>query len=1437
VGIRSGGIMSRIVISDDKSLENLDIRFDHLLLNSEELQAERDKFKPIESILDEVPEDFFPTALVSVSGEKALSLLQGDDELELFFMIMLARNQGAELFDKLRSLKEKLESHKYRDLLIFLFFHCDHNKDRIINEIRSVAPHSKDGVADFIISAYSDEANEIKVVKGAEYICASLFEAVKAEKSGDISKAFTLMLELFEKSGYSQFIFEVLKFYLVQYNGISSEQIELFTNKVSESPLTISFSHLKFIEFLYYYRNGVNDKIESSVSALAESTDSVFILNVIAPILYKFQKWHLIGKFYKLSAKKTSGAERTKYLELLADVYENKLDMPDFATEIHKNIVEDDPLSCSISLSRVLSVYEENGMWDDLFNLYNQLSGREADSNLQAYYLYKAGDVLHRELNKSVEARALLEKSLALKHSFEVVRTLSEIYLKMHDYDAYIRTLLKELEFSLEESERIRVLTIIAETYMNNKKDYISAQKYYLNILEISPGHLPTIKKLGKIYYLTKSWKKLTEINFKEIDLIKDLVDTVNLYYRNGSIFFKELGDMERAMECFMEILEIEPDHIPTLLYLEKIYMRKKDIGNLIVLYKRLLEASHTDSETRQYYLTRLGIIYRDSNMSKESADIFKAIIKMFPDNIMARENLRMIEGLADFSGSGNGSFVERDIEHFTDLIKTGDPSNISEQYLKRCDNSLWKDLYFFKKKGEIPDSSSYRLSPDEQFVINLLERKFSIDNLIKNSSKKTALMLLVEKYLDEKYYKGIQTILKYYLKFEPDNKRKVWAMFFRGLDNPEMKEEFENILMSGSDIECFNIVREILEKIYIKDGDFQTILFLRNAYTRKLSDPVEKCRFIDASIEMLSEQLDSEQLFDLYKLRYKSTPQEQLESYTAVYESFLKNSGKDSLLVPICEARWEKSKTVENGTKYAQLLINQGNELKALDVLREISKMTDDNSVFELYSGILAGSLDYDASIAEINRRLAEEQNGTFISKLKELLLDIYLAAGYTTNAMELFRNSHYEDMDILFSKGLDLATLMKNAGFIDDSVVMVRSLIALNSEQAERKLTFLIDLKIDLTDDDFNGFTSYRQVKSFFVENMSENCRKIAVKYFFEKGDEEAAAIHITNLIKDGFVEEAGQLINSHIKGDIAKTVMMSKLAWKNGNFDEEKKLLKDIVMNSIIEKETYPLKRLIVLEKDNRRTICFLSSIMKESGDENYNCEDSFSRLFSLEMDDVFNLAGFNEIDYLFKEYARIMISGVRDENKISGKPLNGSSHRPLILLLEQIKLATGFEDIHAVFDENLATMFEISPGKIPCIIFGPDSLNTDIRRLKYDILRNVFMAICGVGEGIYESMSSTLKLTGKDKVKFIKGMRENLQSRFLEIFNRLESENSEKIRSFVSKLDEASFYYAFAIVPDIRFALMQLNITIEGLNSLDPEVVKFAGFLKKYFFKTE
>ena len=74
-----------------------------------------------------------------------------------------------------------MDPEKYRDFLIFLFLHSKNGIENIISEIRSSTLPGKDGILDLILAAYDAEPHEIKPLKGAEYLYATFFEALKAE--------------------------------------------------------------------------------------------------------------------------------------------------------------------------------------------------------------------------------------------------------------------------------------------------------------------------------------------------------------------------------------------------------------------------------------------------------------------------------------------------------------------------------------------------------------------------------------------------------------------------------------------------------------------------------------------------------------------------------------------------------------------------------------------------------------------------------------------------------------------------------------------------------------------------------------------------------------------------------------------------------------------------------------------------------------------------------------------------------------------------------------------------------------------------------------------------------------------------------------------------------------------------------------------------------
>ena len=1003
--------MEKIVIANDSTLENVRLNFRHILPKSGEIEAKRDSFKPLETLSGHTPENFFPSALTSLSAAEALKTLNGKDELELFFTLLLSDPSEYGLFEKLRSASSSISKENYLNLLVFLLTKTGFANDDIIDEIKKNLTVS-DPVTDLVLSFYDKSPHEPADTGSMESLCASFFEAVKAEKSGDYGKAFSMMLKVFEESDLHPFIFEILKFYIMQYSGISPENIAEFTKKATESSLAVSFTTVKFVEFCYYYKNNIEEKIEETVSVLAENTDSVFILNIIAPVLYKYKKWDLVGKFYKLSSKKAIGAEKTMYLELLADIYEHKLELPDFAAEIYRNIAEEDPVNCTFSLSKAAAIYEENGSWEKLASLYSMVAERENNTVNQSAFFYKTGEIFKNRLNDKIKAAEYFEKSIAARYSFETARALTELCLEAKNYGRYTELLEYELKNASEETGRIKILEKLADCCINCTGDLGKAEGYLLQILDIAPKNLDTVKKLGKIYYQTEEWEKLTETNFKEIDISKDIAEIANLYYKNGVIFYENIKDMTRATECFRELLEIEPEHLPTLLYLERIFTKTKDAAGTNLVVSQISDMNRSEkSKIGLSYLTKSAMMMRDSGRTKKANEIFSEILKLYPENITAKENLRMSEGKADFTNIETESidYNEYNFELFIEYIKQSNSSFMTDEILKREGSSFWKELYFLYKEGTF-EKSETSYSDKEKFVLSLLEKDFSIDILTKNSTKKTALMFLVGEYIKAGFFEGVSIILDYYLKFEPKNKRKIWSLFFKGCENPTLADDLEELFMTAQDEQTFRILREILEHIYIGNRDFSTLLFIRNIALQKIEDNKEKCRFIDETISLAGENIAPDKLMDLYIDRIKFTDYENLDEFLKIYEPTLSEIGANSILIPIYEKKWLKEKEIVSGEKLLDFYTTKKDWKKAGTVAKELFSIDKSISSLERYTSILKESGNNDSALEIIKTELSAATEETRKNRLKEMLFELLTETGNIEEAAEFFENSPQE-------------------------------------------------------------------------------------------------------------------------------------------------------------------------------------------------------------------------------------------------------------------------------------------------------------------------------------------------------------------------------------------------------------------------------------------
>lgn len=1441
--------MSRIIIEDENSLENMEIRLDHLLFSEKEIESEKRDYLPIEGLLDGKFADFPPYLISTGQLAKAATLIQGQDEVELFFLMILSGDEKSLFLRTLEKNREAVGEVFYQEMLCLAFLSAGpEERKQVMASLLQVPAIIRTPLAALLAALYSDEPQNIAPGGPLEQQAALFTEALKAERSDHIEKAFGDLLGLFIQNGAPRFLFEYLRALLLRHDGIPAPLVERFVEAVLKSSLAVSFPATKLLEFLYYWRNDVADKLEETVTGLAESTDSLFVLNAIAPLLYKHGKWHLLGKFYKLVSRKTTGKTRIRYLELLADIYEHKLKMPDFATEIHKNIVEEDPASCSISLSLVLSVYEENHQWEDLANLYIYLADREKEPKLAAYYLFRGGELMFRELNKPQEARPHLEHSLKLNRSFEIIRLLSELYLKLQDFDAYIANMEQELEYAASIPEKIGLHERIAEALITFKRAYRAAETHLYAILELKPDRLDTVKKLGKIYYITRNWQKLTEINSREVAITENPTDIVNLLYKNGIVFFNELRDMEKARQSFLQILAMVDHHIPSLLYLERIYLRENAVEDIIDLYNNLLQSATTDSETKEFYLTRLAILYREQGRLQEAQDTFRLILYLYPDSTIAKENLRLLSEEVEFREFNLDEFDHGELTALIAIANDPDRDAKTIARMESVEPDLYKYLWEMRTFGasEVPDA---KMAPAERSLREILEGRPTIDLLAKHSTRPAALTLLAQRYLEKGYFKGIYTILNYYLKLNPELKRAFWSIFFMGRDHPELKDRLESLLVTEKDFLHFEIALNILEKIYLREKNYKTILFLRTLFIKKLKEPTLQRRFIDDTLTLLTGLVEPVELLDLYKLRYRLSAGAERNTFLLVYRDFLVSLGMRESLIKLYEEKWEAERLAADGGYLFDLYLAQHDPDKAAALAHEVLEQHPGAS------DVLDRLIDFYESVRKpqaaneaLQRYLRDQTRPELGRAAAGRLMRAHLNNGNVAEAVSLFLGTSYENNVDRFAAGMDFADTLSEMGQAAFAAQIVRTLSAATPEEAHRKITMLFACSDVPVSDDLYRIPRYETLRHLAESRQNPAASLEILRHYARLRDPEAVESFLRRLIVDDRKDEAHRLIMD-IGGDplFQNGIVQSLVLKFEERYADERELLRQLLIPELRKGNPYPLTRLTELAgPGNKRARLFTQNLLASFHIESWRpAENEWQQLSVLREDILLAQAGFTPGDEKLRAFGRLLALGTVPEKKEERRldPLGSSSGRELLFLVEKLSLALHQDAIPVFFDPNTPTILAIELVNLPVLVLGRGAQSADRKELAFLLASNFFLMQSGVTgklnrEGIellIERLARTLALSGKERTAFLRGLKKKHQDEAAAAIGEIGAVGDPVLRQFGERLHLASILYAFSVIPDIAQVLSLSHETAEHLelpdstahNALDLALATFFG----------
>lgn len=241
-------------------------------------------------------------------------------------------------------------------------------------------------------------------------------------------------------------------------------------------------------------------------------------------------------------------------------------------------------------LDELARAFESSGRHEDLADVLKaRAAGLEDPAELIAVQL-QLGAVYEEKLAREDEAIACYRAVLATApaHPTAIV-ALGKLYSRRQDWEGLLQTY--ELEIAGSQDVRLKSSRLYraAELLENRLGRGDEAIARYNQTLALQPGYLPAQKALIRLYERLERWGELVALYEEDLGQTRDRDQMLSLLSRIASVQEERQKDLPRAVSTLKRILELAPDHLPTVRALARLCERAG-------LWEELIQANELEA-------------------------------------------------------------------------------------------------------------------------------------------------------------------------------------------------------------------------------------------------------------------------------------------------------------------------------------------------------------------------------------------------------------------------------------------------------------------------------------------------------------------------------------------------------------------------------------------------------------------------------------------------------------------------------------------------------------------------------------------------------------------------------------------------------------------------------------------------------------------------
>jgi tetratricopeptide (TPR) repeat protein len=355
--------------------------------------------------------------------------------------------------------------------------------------------------------------------------------------------------------------------------------------------------------------------------------------------------WHELIELLLNRSERVQGAERVETLRQVAAIFEGRIGNPQgaFATldTAHREdptneAIFDDLMRLSAALGHMdameaaarralaaLPRYEKALLvlealaraaerWDELAQLLSQHVALTADTpDATVEILHELATISEVRLGDARQAARAWEDILRVSQqaptSQQAVEALERLYESTDDVEGYLGILERKVESVESDAEFVAIHHMMAALWEGRMEKPLRACQALEKILAVHPTDAHVHRELERLYRQEQQWHELAHLYERQSASATAADERAELTFRMAEIWDR-LGDVEKAVHSYRNVVAIVPDHADALSALARLSELVGDIDEAFeATQKRLLTL--TDDKEKAALNHRMGVM------------------------------------------------------------------------------------------------------------------------------------------------------------------------------------------------------------------------------------------------------------------------------------------------------------------------------------------------------------------------------------------------------------------------------------------------------------------------------------------------------------------------------------------------------------------------------------------------------------------------------------------------------------------------------------------------------------------------------------------------------------------------------------------------------------------------------------------------------------